>query len=299
MGLPTSEAGLKAHVSLEDFEAISEGQERMPVDQEAPCPKELQVRQEAEMVELQFRAPLGRVSSEHIAGKQETTEATHEAPASLLPDKESKPSVRSPVSTNVVSGVVPEAPAEVKAATPPESMKRASLTIRTVPVLEKQHYTREAASKIGPADAGNEDANVSRRPSLAWRKKKARSFLRRSLDQSRDHTASPSPPSTCMSPAAAAAAMLPGKCRGSLDAATLYAVKPRGSTSKPHLWHELSAVMSRPVLVGISTPGTDGVVMLMDEDEIEEQLNHVLPAGSQVHLREVDISTGKARVNGK
>lgn len=297
MGLPTSEAGLKAHVSMEDFEAISEGQERVPVDQEAPCPKELQVRQEAEMVDVHFRLPLEKASSQHDAGRQETTEATHEAPASLPPDKESKAPVRSPGSTNVLPSVVPEAPAEAKAATPPELVKRASLTIRTVPVLEKQHCAREAASQIGPADAGNKDAKASRSPSLAWRKNKGRSFLRRSLDQSRDRTASPSPPSTSMSPAAAA--MLRGKCRGSLDTATLYAVKPRGSTSKPHLWHELSAVMSRPVFVGISTPEMAGVVVLMDEDEIDAQLNHVLPAGSQLHLRELDISAGKPRVNRK
>ncbi|KAL3221810.1 hypothetical protein MRX96_029126 [Rhipicephalus microplus] len=166
-----------------------------------------------------------------------------------------------------------------------------------VPVVESQHHTTEAASKIGPEHSGNENAKASHRPSSAWHKKKARSFLRRSLDLSRDHTTSSSPPSTSMSPAAVA--MLPGKCRGSLDTATLYAVKPRRSTSKPQLWHELSAVMSRPVLVGISTPGTAEVVMLMDEDEIEAQLNHVLPAGSQVHLRELEIYAGKARVNGK
>ncbi|KAH8008855.1 hypothetical protein HPB51_005902 [Rhipicephalus microplus] len=297
IGLPTSEAGLKAHVSLEDFETILEGQEHKPVDQEASSPKELQLRQEEKIVELQSRAPLGRVSSEQMVGTLEETEVTHEAPASLPPNKESEPPVRSPGSTKVVSGVVLDAPIETKAVMPPESVKRESLTIRMVPVVESQHHTTEAASKIGPEHSGNKNAKASHRPSSAWHKKKARSALRRSLDLSRDHTTTSSPPSTSMSPAAVA--MLPGKCRGSLDTATLYAVKPRRSTSKPQLWHELSAVMSRPVLVGISTPGTAGVVMLMDEDEIEAQLNHVLPAGSQVHLRELEIYAGKARVNGK
>ncbi|KAL3221809.1 hypothetical protein MRX96_029125 [Rhipicephalus microplus] len=81
IGLPTSEAGLKAHVSLEDFETIFEGQEHKPVDQEASSPKELQLRQEEKIVELQSRAPLGRVSSEQIVGTLEETKATHEAPA--------------------------------------------------------------------------------------------------------------------------------------------------------------------------------------------------------------------------
>ncbi|KAH6938675.1 hypothetical protein HPB50_011700 [Hyalomma asiaticum] len=188
-----------------------------------------------------------------------------------------------------------DAPAKAKAATPPESAKRASLTIRTVPVPEKRHDAGEAALKTHPSNATAEDAKMSRSPDLAWRKKKAHSFLRRSLDKPRDRTASPTPPKTSLSPAAA---MLPGKCRGSLDATTLYAVTPRASISKPHLWRELSAVMSRPVFVGISTPKMAGVIMLMDEEEIRTELDHVLPASNQVKLRELDISAaGKAGVH--
>lgn len=304
MGLPTNEAAVKADISMEDFQALSEGQERVPVDQEAPSSKERGRRkkakssekrgtcQKAETIELHVRAPLVKTSPEHTADRQEVTKTTHEAPMSSPPNKQGKAPVRSPGSTNVPVLSL-GAPAEAHPVTTPErpeqAVKRASLTIRTVPLQEKQHDAGEAASKSCFRDTRDEVARVSRSPSLAWRKK-GRSFLRQSLDQVRDRTTSPTTPSTSLSPAAA---MLPGKCRGSLDTATLYAVKPRGTMSRPHLWHELSAVMSRPVFVGISTPKLNGVVMLMDEDEFPAQLNHVLPAGSQVHLRELEISAVK------
>lgn len=295
MGLPTNGSAAKAHFSLEDFRALSEGQECMPLDQKEPCSRELGTCQEGEMVELYVRAPLGKDSSELIAGRHEAAETTQGAQISRPLDTEFKAPVFLSTSTNVVPGVVQDAPAKAKATTPPESAKRASLTIHTVPVPEKRHDAGEAALKTRPSNATAEDAKMSRSPNLASRKKKARSFLRQSLDKPRDRTASPTPPTTSLSPAAA---MLPGKCRGSLDATTLYAVTPRASISKPHLWRELSAVMSRPVFVGISTPKMAGVIMLMDEEEIRTELDHVLPASSQVQLRELDISAaGKAGVH--
>lgn len=286
MGMDAGKPPTKADISMEDFEALTEGDERAM--RNLTVSSDISALQKESDVGRNSHVPAAEHSIEHTAAKSQPT-LKHAREVAL----------NSPTSTKAGSGCGQQLSHDG-----PEAVVR-DLTVVT-PQDAPHAQCTEASSAKSVLPKKNSSSKRSRHGSDATprhsrsesmtrhKRKKAYSFLTRCPGRAQERSLSV-PPSP-VSGTATGSRNLVHKDDVN-DSAALFGVTSRKSTSERDLWQELSGMLTQPVSVGVSVPAVGEVVVLVDEHaSSHDQVNHVLPAGSYANIQELDISGEKTPV---
>ncbi|KAK8767865.1 hypothetical protein V5799_031503 [Amblyomma americanum] len=288
MGVPTKKPALKPDISLDVFHALAEGQGCVTVGRGTLNDKK-EMWREIDVVEPQASASFVKPKETHSEAEEVGTlgsDTEHEHLTSL-PGRKRQTRVREPVgSASAVPGTAHAASVEAERETPMERSETAQKFDSLTNHMGSRQETSQCNDRKGglkqPRRASEGAVRTSRRSSSAGQYKKSPSTPRRSLDHGRDSTLSPTLPS---------ATSRHSEDRGSVETADLYPVKTQRWKSRPCLWRELSAVMARPVSIGISAPGLNEIVVMDEEKSLDKP--NVLPVGTRVPPRDSELSSEK------